>query len=366
MSQFSSAPSLDLIIGKTDFEYLDSLKSDVLEHQRTSVNHKKYVKALLIIDGEEVNVKIRLKGDRMAHYETNPPSLRIRTIKDKLVLGTNKFSLHAIHIRNGLHEWIYLDLLAERDILSVKMDIVEYSVNGRKTVGAFEEHFTDHLLKRFDRPKGPIIAIEEKFYRQGWIGIDSIVYTDKFEVCRRAPLKVFNEKSLNNSALIEEGIHLLDDFRCGLSAVEDIFDIDKMAYHYAIIDLMGAYHNLSWHNQRFYYNSIEGKLELIGYDGLGWKSVTEFSYDHDRVPPTINKALFSNKDFLARYFHYLHEVSTNHFLDSYFEENLKELEELTRRIYSNDPFYENQFERIYSNAQWIRENLKEYKKRFIK
>ena len=48
--------------------------------------------------------------------------------------------------------------------------------------------------------------------------------------------------------------------------LEDIFDLNYTAKLYALYDIGKIRHSYHWHNQRFYYNPKENKLEHIAFD----------------------------------------------------------------------------------------------------
>ena len=58
----------------------------------------------------------------------------------------------------------------------------------------------------------------------------------------------------------------LQSYLDGREAFSGIFDSEKIAKHFAISLIFGATHGLDW-NQRFYCNSVTGKLEPIAFDG---------------------------------------------------------------------------------------------------
>ena len=62
---------------------------------------------------------------------------------------------------------------------------------------------------------------------------------------------------------------MLNQFRYGLSKAHEVFDYDKLAKFYALNTVGCTFHGFRWHNLRFYYNPVIGKLEPIGYDSHG-------------------------------------------------------------------------------------------------
>ncbi|MEZ4847156.1 MAG: hypothetical protein R3B93_00695 [Bacteroidia bacterium] len=95
---------------------------------------------------------------------------------------------------------------------------------------------------------------------------------DEMNTYEAAEIEPFREsKTLKNPQLnlqFQQAKILLDQFKFGTKTVSEVFDIDRLAKFYALVDLTRAYHSLIWHNMRFYYNPVTSKLEPIGFDGF--------------------------------------------------------------------------------------------------
>ena len=61
---------------------------------------------------------------------------------------------------------------------------------------------------------------------------------------------------------------LLNSFLNKNAEVKDVFDVDLLAKYFAISDLLSADHGYIWHNLRFYYNPVTGRLAPIGFDAI--------------------------------------------------------------------------------------------------
>ena len=99
--------------------------------------------------------------------------------------------------------------------------------------------------------------------------------------------------------------------------LEDVFDLNKTALFFALNDLARVRHSYHWHNQRFYYNYENKKLEFIAYDcyaGIeeGIEDVIYgFSDSNSKCLQTsyLSKQFFNNAEFLKHYKSYLNKVS---------------------------------------------------------
>jgi hypothetical protein len=74
-------------------------------------------------------------------------------------------------------------------------------------------------------------------------------------------------KTNKTSLLYRSCSRKLQSYLDGKKAFSNIFDSKKIAKHVAISMIFGATHGLDINNQRFYCNSVTGKLEPIGFDG---------------------------------------------------------------------------------------------------
>ena len=75
----------------------------------------------------------------------------------------------------------------------------------------------------------------------------------------------------------------LKDFFNKKIEAKDIFDLDKWASYFAIIDLTGTSHGALLKSVKFYYNPINGLFEPIPFDGHRFKpnyKVFNLSYDN--------------------------------------------------------------------------------------
>ena len=61
--------------------------------------------------------------------------------------------------------------------------------------------------------------------------------------------------------------------------LEEVFDVEKAARLFAIADLTQGHHGLMWKNVRFYYNSLLGKLEIIGFDSNSGYLISDIYYN---------------------------------------------------------------------------------------
>jgi hypothetical protein len=354
---------LDVSVTPEDYQFLDSIRKDVLLQNRVNKEHRAYVPAKITYNGQRIKVKMRLKGDQMDHYQTDPPSLRVKVKGEQTILGTNKFSIQSFSMRNCMPEWLYLKLLETNDILALKMDIIELNMNGKTSIYTTEEHFTHHLTDRYERPRGPIICISEDIFWENGKVNDSVNYSSEYDIYLKSPIKDFKYYAPLDPESYKQAKKLLNDYRSGKKSASDVFDIKKLATNYAVADLTNAHHALRWHNNRFYFNPLSKRLEPIGFDGSSWLDLSSFAFEDDRLNQFVLQKLLKDPNFKKEYFSELERISNTLYLDDFFKNQKEAVTLMENKIYKKNVFFSSDYQYLYDNALWIRENLSDYKKR---
>ena len=151
------------------------------------------------------------------------------------------------------------------------------------------------------------------------------------------------------------------DYMHGNKPLKEIFNLNILAKYYAIIDLTRGYHGIFWHNQRFYYNPDNKKLEPIGFDGYDDNGTdglpVPFIGFNLAVDIDENVLLFSNvfKDyeFVEYYIKYLTQFSEKEYLNSFISSIKKDLNNRKEYIQSLEKDYKFNCDYIYSNSKKI-------------
>ncbi len=150
----------------------------------------------------------------------------------------------------------------------------------------------------------------------------------------------------------------MDQYKNGTISPSEIFDLPKLAKYFAICDALSAYHGITWHNQRFYYNPINSKLEPIGFDGYGGHIFRKNYFtgmgalNSRKVDKeAIENLLFLDVEFTKHYSHFLYKFTSRSFLNAFFASIQEELN--TRAAFLKTEFKEYKFdqEKMIDNAQ---------------
>ena len=257
---------LSLQLSSPAYQKIVTKRNKALQQKLLYSSKDDYVKAKLLFNGKSINVKARLKGDHLDHLKGDRWSFRIKSKKP--VLGHRKFSIHNIAARRYQLEWAFHKLLKHIGVIGLDYHFVEFSLNDSlKGIYAFESHFKNELLDSNNRVHGPILGFDESTHWKGsrFDSLHFLVKDDSLMV--NADLKIYNNKwCAKNKTLKYEALSKLKDLQQGRGDLDTIIDVELWAKYVTISELMGFFHNLRWHNLKFYFNPKTKLLEPIGYD----------------------------------------------------------------------------------------------------
>jgi hypothetical protein len=378
----------DLEIERIDFEPGEGLEVEVLnlqiEERHLAKLQEKRAEALrkgLLVSGEgdwvrarlhssklaqPLEVELRLKGDLLDHLSVDKWSFRVKVRDDGAWRSLHTFSLQTPESRYFLHEWLLHRFWTEVDVLTTRYDFVELQLNGKSLgVYAYEEHFEKQLLEARQRSEGPIVRLEESGF---WAGIQRQLNEKGFASTdleqsvvwpETADIRPFREgktgKDMELQAQYEQAMTLMEQLRGGAHPASEIFDLERVARYFAVLDLFGAYHGAIWSNQRFYYNPQLNQLEPVGYDGFGAAPEPRYSFlgqgltHPDKLIRTnVFATCFLDTAFVSRYLHYLWAYSQEAYLADFLNRHALELE-LRQAMLANE------FEYRFEPASWLQE-----------
>ncbi|MCH8903044.1 MAG: right-handed parallel beta-helix repeat-containing protein [Bacteroidetes bacterium] len=370
--QASDIPVINLMISKDNMKFLSDLRARAYERGILSANEKVWVKGKLESDEGIIPIKLRFKGDWLDHMDGKKWSFRIKARKQTAWNKMVTFSIQKPLVRNYISEWIWHRLLDKEDLLGTRYEFILVKLNGRLLgTYVYEEHFDKHLPELNGRREGPIVKFnEDAFWDVKTVNIELDTYRPIYE---SSEIDAFKQNRINNSEVLSQQFeiakNLMHEYKYGLKPFSEIFDLDKTAKYFAIMDLTKAFHGLRWHNQRFYFNPITMRLEPIGFDGYAAKGVMDWihrPFMGYRQNETIKRLtgegiiidhFFADRKFVERYIFYLQKFSNKKFVSTFIarlEPQIKGLEELIQVEYP-DYKYDRNF--LTKNAKTIRDEL---------
>jgi len=229
-----------------------------------------YVPAKIRSENSEIKVKLRLKGDWVDHLEGKKWSFRIQTAGKSHLFGLRRFSIQHPKTRGFQGEALIHEVFSQFDILSPRYSFVDVVINGDNIgIMALEEHFSKELLERNGRKEGVIIRFNESLVwdandgsERGFGGAFDSHFNAKIDAFQASKIK----KSERLTREYATAVGLLRGFTSKQLPASKVFDSELMGRYLAIAQFFGIWHEIRWHNQRFYLNPLTLKLEPIAFD----------------------------------------------------------------------------------------------------
>lgn len=330
---------LHLQLDKKALEQLREKRNEALRKGLLQTSEDDWVGATMTESDTTRDIKIRLKGDWLDHLRGDKWSFRIKLKGQQAWRGLRTFSLHTPAARYYLHEWLLHQYWQDLGVLTPRYDLIEVIINGEsRGIYAYEEHFEKQLVESQRRREGPIVKFQEdgfwagvarQFEHHGFVRSSS---SYSAENPANAPLVAFNQEELladtTQARLLREALSLLEQYRQGDKSAEDLFDLPLLARYYAGCDLFNAYHGIVWHNQRFYYNPITGRLEPIGFDGFADAPSRRYHFLaegtlHREAPESTSLPAFLLQDsaFITNYLSVLEKLSRPEQWEDFFQKH---------------------------------------------
>ncbi len=348
--QFFARPARFAIsMQPNDYATLAQKRDVALQKGILTSGADEFVPAFIQHGDKTAEVRMRLKGDWTDHLLGAKWSFRVKVKGEQTLLGMKQFSLHHPRARNFAYEWLFHRALEREDILGLRYEFVEVSLNDKNLgVYALEEHFEKRLIESQRRREGPIVKMNEELLwadraatprtvAMSPTGIQSeqAAYVDAFGV----------ESMLDNPTMYKRfrlAGSLLESVRSGDLPAHKVFDVQRLATYFAVCDLLGSSHAVVWHNMRFYYNPVTALLEPIGFDAnAGKKTVTPHGAmrDWESASRKFKDVVFSDPIFSAEYTRALERVSKAGYLESLLDETRADLEHQLTILYKEFPYF---------------------------
>ena len=365
--------SFVISIDDANFSVLKDFRTKALDQGIISDELKKYVKATINIDGKEIPVKLRLKGDWTDHLRTNKWSFRIKVSGENSIYGMKTFSIQDPNTRSYMMEWFVHKLCQSEDILTPRYKFIPVVLNGENMgVYALEEHFDKQLLEYNERREGPIVKFDESgIWAKNYLGKTQNKWVESpgFVSSKILPFKkkrTSKNPVLNNQFIIAQG--LMNNYKTHQEDVNKYLDVKQVGKYLAIMDLASVEHGMIWHNQRWYFNPVKNVLEPIAYDcfmdyeilnrrepifGNRKKSQVNGEY-------ALNVMILNNRSLKNYYLDALKKYSSEKFITSFIDSLSVELYEIEKLIQYEFPNYKLDKEFFIENAKLIREEMPKY------
>ncbi|MCH2022975.1 MAG: right-handed parallel beta-helix repeat-containing protein [Saprospiraceae bacterium] len=345
-----------IFIKEGEFAKLKNKRNEALKKGILMTTDDSWAKAAIYPEKEgddKIKISLRLKGDWLDHLRGDKWSFRVKTETNKAWKRLKTFSLQDPLTRSYLKEWLLHKFFKKEDILTTRYDFITMSLNN-KTLGlyVYEEHFLKQIPEFNKKREGPIIKFTENGLWEARLQAHKLGLSMHHGDNNANPdIRPFSErKTLNDANLSKQfkiAQKLLYQYQFGLKKPKEIFNLDLLAKYYAIMDVTGAHHGVIWHNQRFYYNPVIGKLEPIGFDGYDEYGNTWVKHPFIGYNASIEKKegkiwhekLFMDHDFLRKYMFYLNKFSNKKYISNFINSYQKQTFDRLFYIQSINPSY---------------------------
>ena len=298
----------------------------------SSKNFEIFSKAVLKNNKKNYNIKLRVKGDRVLHwYDKDQTSYKIDLIGQNRIWGLEEFSVQKPITRNYVYEFIFHKLLEFNELISLKYFFVNLSLNDNKQgIYAVEEGFSKELIERNKKRNGPIFGLEETLGTD-YPSVEYDLYSKKFWMN-------------NHPQLINHALSKLNSLKQKKANVNEIFDLEKWATFFAVIDLSHMLHGSLSKSVKLYYNPVTAKFEPIGFDGHYNPNLFKDFLILDFMDPDNRNCSYicsdrkwylrllknndgsNNIEFLDLYINALKKISSENFINEFEKNNLKKIE----------------------------------------
>lgn len=327
-----------------------------------------YVKGKFVVDGVEAKCKLRIKGKLSDHVKGEKWSFRVIAKGGGGFLGMKRFSLQHPGTRNYLYDWFYHQLSKGEGIVALRYGFCKVRLNGDDLgIYAYEEHFGPELLENNERLKGPLVRFDPGLF---WVhrlnGMEHRAFEEAYADYQAAALDAFDSEDIVNDPeqlrYFQQALLLMDGFRRGELAADQVFDISKMAKRHAIIDLVGGHHSMDWSDVKFYYDPGAQRLEPVSYESFSAFPTKQLAGSgrfsgKSNAGAELHDALFNDAAFFAAYVHELEHVSRKEYLDSTFAAIAGALDTASATLYAEFPYKELDRTIYYKNQDIVQRSL---------
>lgn len=247
---------------------------------------RRTVTASLYFEQQKYRAKVRLQGDGLDHIANhNRWSLRVHLPKGQAILQTRRFALLSSNVRIHQGPTLFTETLklADFDIVAPTHTPVRLVVNGEDWgVMLLEQTFSQELLPINKRTEGIIVRLDK----------DHEFTDDQGQLVRALRPRAVQPGTIQEDPALRRqrtmALTLMSDFLAGKRPASDVFDAEKTGQYLATVDAWGAWHTMTWNNQRWLFNPHTARLEPMQSD----VAVVPAPHIWQMQPPSQNYKLF--------------------------------------------------------------------------
>ena len=341
---------LNILISDENLIKLNTLRNLAINNGSITEEIKSYqLNAKVQNEDREYEARISLTGTNLDHLiSKNQWSLRIISKKKNINEEQNKFSILVPYARgnNILSEWLNLKLTSHLEVPSINYEYIKLFINDEdKGLYAMEEHFDDFL----------------KNYEYG-----SLI----FKIMDDVSIKIYSGHK-DEDSIYRHNINFIkiwNSFLKGEASVSQVFDIKKIATHYALSDLVNGHHTHHLANNFFLFNN---KNKLIYPVGREWESpyleknnfdifINSHTNFGSKETQEFHKLFFNDKEFVIQYLKILNQITEKKFLKNFVNDQkiyINKNQEILNFYY---PTWDTSENYLFDNIDIIKQKIKEF------
>jgi hypothetical protein len=229
------------------------------------------------------------------------------------------------------------------NIIAKRYILIDLWLNGsRHGIYFIDEHFDSFLAENNKRPDSVFL----RFSAPWKVALepppnptdDSAFFATEVVTYGR-----YERPSYTN--LLAQATSRLNNFRYNKIPVSAVFDEKLFARYFALADVFGAWHGLSFANLRFYFNPITGLIEPVPDDNFN-EVVTHVKKDRlTRLTDSYNrgallKRFLADTSFVSMYIDEVRRFTDPQYLDRFFSSIAPNLEAYVNIIRKDHPLYD--------------------------
>ncbi len=288
---------------------------------------------------ETLDITLNLKGNGLDHVlYKDKESLRVE-VKGGTYAGMSEFTLQHPLVRDFQLEPIFMYITKQYGILSTELKLVNLIINGQnKGIFQIEEVGTKEHIERSGRLNSVVLRF--KAPRNPQLVNSSISLSGRTVTYRTATFDSLESKQIKSNSELSEYEKIakgrLREYLEGHLKASEVFDPVLMGRYIGIVETLGTYHPVIFHNFLFYYNPSTGYLEPIAHDGSLFQR-----YNHNNLVTNITDGFVEELLYDEKIF------------ESYIETVYK----FTSDLVSNEKFYG---EIVKVESDWYKHLIKEF------
>lgn len=398
ISNYQYLPEILYIVLKNAFSKLDTVDLEIdlnnlllIENNRKQklldINSENIdAKAFLLYKDKKIETIIRLKGDRKIHFENQKKSsYKLNLSGSNVFKQLTSFSIQKPRIRNYVNEWIFHEMAKEIGLIGLHYEFVNFNINNQnKGLFVIEEGFSNNLLKKNNKRKGPIFGLNEDYEMNNF-------FEAKFD-----PYQLNFWLKKKNKTLFLEAKNKLSSLKDRSLNLEEIINVKMWADYFVLCDILFSHHGALPKSVKFYYNPNSKLFEPLPFDGhkippYDYSPLIEDFFNHNTIFDIANKNSFKNQNeknftewlrlfffkkdgnlndnFYLSYQSSINKIANIDFINNFFSRNEKKIDKINAKIYLDDFQFDYNSKRkkglgiYYFNKKSIYERIKVIKKK---